>query len=74
MSFPFTVANVTSVTTAREGKNYFRVEALMDQPNARLRPGMEGVAKIDIERRHLIWIWTHRMMNWLRLFVWTYWP
>jgi hypothetical protein len=35
---------------------------------------MEGVAKIDIERRHLFWIWTHRMMNWLRLFVWTYWP
>ncbi len=73
-SFPFTVVNVTSVTTAREGKNYFRVEALMDQANARLRPGMEGVAKVDIERRHLIWIWTHRMVNWLRLFVWTYWP
>lgn len=73
-AFPFTVANVTSVTTAREGKNYFRVEALMDQAHERLRPGMEGVAKIDIEERHLIWIWTHRMVNWLRLFVWTYWP
>lgn len=73
-SFPFTVANVTSVTTAREGRNYFRVEALMDEANARLRPGMEGVAKIDIEERKLIWIWTHRMVNWMRLFVWTYLP
>lgn len=73
-AFPFKVANVTSVTTAREGKNYFRVEALMDQANERLRPGMEGVAKIDIEERRLIWIWTHRMLNWLRLFVWTYLP
>jgi len=73
-SFPFTVANVTSVTTAREGRNYFRVEAMLRAANARLRPGMEGVGKVEIERRRLIWIWTHRLINWARLFVWTYLP
>jgi hypothetical protein len=35
---------------------------------------MEGVAKIRIEERKLLWIWTHKMMNWLRLFFWTWWP
>jgi hypothetical protein len=73
-SFPFTVVNVTSVTTAREGRNYFRVEGLLDQAGDRLRPGMEGVGKIEIERRRLVWIWTHRLTNWVRLFVWTYLP
>ena len=73
-SFPFTVGNVTSVTTAREGKNYFRVEATLENATDRLRPGMEGVAKIDVEPRRLIWIWTHRMVGWLQLFIWNYWP
>jgi len=72
--FRFVVGNVTSVTTAREGRNYFRVEATLDKAIDRLRPGMEGVAKIDVAPRRLIWIWTHRLVNWLRLFIWTYQP
>jgi len=70
----FTVSSITSVTTAREGRNYFRVEALMDFAGDRLRPGMEGVAKVDIDRRLLIWIWTHRLVNWARLLAWNYLP
>jgi len=73
-AFPFKVSNVTSVTTAKEGRNYFRVEALLEGASDRLRPGMEGVGKIEIDRRRLIWIWTHRLVNWVRLFVWTYLP
>jgi len=73
-SFPFTVKSVTSVTTAREGRNFFRVEGALDVANERLRPGMEGVAKVEVERRRLIWIWTHRFVDWARLFVWTHLP
>jgi len=73
-SFPFTVSNVTSVSTAREGRNYFRVEGLLSRASERLRPGMEGVGKIEIERRRLIWIWTHRLLDWVRLFTWRYLP
>ena len=73
-SFDFTVRNVTPVTTSREGRNFFRVEGSIDNPSERLRPGMEGVGKVQIEERKLIWIWTHRMMDWLRLFAWTWLP
>jgi hypothetical protein len=72
--FEFTVRNVTPVTTSRDGRNYFRVEADLDRVTERLRPGMEGIGKIHVEERSLVWIWTHRMMNWLRLFVWTWLP
>jgi RND family efflux transporter MFP subunit len=73
-SFPFTVSNVTSVSTAREGRNYFRVEGMLGRASERLRPGMEGVGKVEIERRRLIWIWTHRLLDWARLFLWRYLP
>ena len=73
-SFPFTVRAETSVTTAKEGRNTFRVEGTLDGASERLRPGMEGVGKIDVEPRRLVWIWTHRLVDWARLFIWTYLP
>ena len=73
-SWAFSVVNVTSVTTAREGRNYFRVEGMLEEPSPRLRPGMEGVGKIEVGERRLIWIWTRRLVTWLRLTAWTYLP
>ena len=70
----FAVEQVTPVSVAREGRNYFRVEAHLLHTPARLRPGMEGVGKIDIERRLLLWIWTHDALDWLRLLLWSWWP
>ena len=73
--FAFTVSRVTPVNTAREGRNYFRVEATLENAaGARLRPGMEGVGKVSIEERKLIWIWTHRFTDWLRLKIWSWLP
>ncbi|HEY5871215.1 MAG TPA: HlyD family efflux transporter periplasmic adaptor subunit, partial [Candidatus Tectomicrobia bacterium] len=71
---PFTVTQLTPVSTAREGRNYFRVEARLAQTPARLRPGMEGIGKIAIDRRLLLWIWTHQAVDWLRLHLWSWLP
>ena len=71
---PLTVEKLTPVSTAREGRNYFRVEARLETTPERLRPGMEGVAKVEIDRRRLIWIWTHQVIDWLRLAVWSWVP
>ncbi len=74
-SYPVSVAKITPVSTAREGRNVFRVEAALDtQAHARLRPGMEGVAKIDIDERRLIGIWTRRLVDWLALKSWAWLP
>ena len=73
-SLPFTVQAITPVTVTREGRNVFRVEALLDRASGRLRPGMEGVGKIDVDRRKLVWIWTHKLVDWLRIAFWTWWP
>ena len=67
---PFVVRLVTSVAHVSEGKNYFRVEASFADGNEQLRPGMEGIGKINVGQRRMVWIWTHGMVNWFRLQLW----
>ena len=70
---PFSVRKITPVSITSEGRNYFRVEAELNaESGKRLRPGMEGIGKIDIEERLLVWIWTHRAIDWLRLTLWSW--
>jgi biotin carboxyl carrier protein len=70
--FPFTVNHLTPIAVSREGRSYFRVEALLGRVSDRLRPGMEGVAKIEVGRRKLIWIATHKLIDWMRLTLWSW--
>ena len=71
---PFTVNKITPVSETQEGRNYFRVEAELEKRLDFLRPGMEGVGKIRIGERKLIWIWSKNLLDWLRLSLWTWWP
>jgi len=73
-NFPIVVEKLTPVSAAEEGRNRFRVEAHLDETHPRLRPGMEGVGKIEIEERRLVWIWTHEAVDWLRLALWKWLP
>jgi RND family efflux transporter MFP subunit len=68
------VERITPISEAKEGKNAFRVEAKLEESSPRLRPGMKGVGKLDVGKRKLIWIWTHRLFDWLRVRLWAYWP
>lgn len=54
----------------KEGENTFKVYAHIENPAAWMRPGMQGEAKIDTEHRRLVWIWTHRLVDFLRLKLW----
>lgn len=70
--FDVTVERITPVSLAAEGRNVFEVEAQLEDPPAMLRPGMEGVAKVFVDQRRLIWIWTHHLIDWLRLKLWVW--
>lgn len=71
---PLTISKVTPVAAAQEGKNFFRVEAKLGEASPRLRPGMEGIGKIEVGRQSLWWILTHSFTDWLRLAVWEWLP
>lgn len=70
----FEVRRVTPVAALADGRNVFRVEAELENTDARLRPGMRGVAKVSIDERRLGAIWTHELARWLRLKLWAWWP
>ena len=74
-NLPIVIGKITPVSTAKEGRNFFRAEAaLQTDPGTRLRPGMEGVGKIDVDTRRLVWIWTRELVNWIRLKWWEWTP
>lgn len=70
----FQVSKITPVSSVEDGLNHFRVEATLADKVSALRPGLEGLGKIDAGQHSLIWIWTHRFTDWLRLSLWRHLP
>ena len=66
----FSVRQITPVSVSQDGRNFFRVEAHLQTASDRLRPGMEGIGKIRVGERKLLWIWTHGLTDWLRWWAW----
>jgi hypothetical protein len=73
-TYRVSVTRVTSVANAEEGRNLFRVEATPLEALPDLRPGMDGVAKIEIGDSTLAWTWTRGLLNWVRQFYWRWTP
>jgi hypothetical protein len=67
---PVVFERLTPVAIAEEGRNRFRGEARPAEAVPGLRPGMTGVAKIAVDERLVIEIWTRGMRDWARLALW----
>ena len=69
---PFTVSTVVPLGAPREGANVFTVYGKVDPKLVPpgWRPGMTGEARIDVGRRTWAWIWTHRLVDFVRLKLW----
>ncbi|PLW82818.1 diguanylate phosphodiesterase [Kineobactrum sediminis] len=75
-SLPIRVDRITPIAAAAEGRNFFEVEASLQDASlpTSLRPGMQGVGKVLVGERKLAWIWTHKIIEWWRMFIWSWWP
>jgi biotin carboxyl carrier protein len=71
-TMPLQVTRITPVATSADGRNFFEVEAKLQTAAPELRPGLIGVAKIEAGTRSWLWIWTHRVTDWLRLTLWSW--
>lgn len=73
--FEFAVTRITPVSTAEDGRNYFLVEGELDSTQLEnFRPGMEGIGKVEIGERRLVWIWTRKAVLWIKMFFWSWVP
>lgn len=68
--FGFKIDRVVPAATPVNGVNSFEVRATIDQAADWLRPGMEGLAKVEVGRRPIWWILTHRISDTIRLWFW----
>ena len=70
-AIPFTVTRVVQVGQPHEGRNVFEVYGRLERREPWMnRPGLQGVARIDAGRERVIWIATHRLVDYVRLALW----
>ena len=71
LKFPIEVERIDPVAVAEEEGNVFLVRALLSEGAGEWwRPGMSGVSKINVGKRNVLWILTHRTIDFLRMFLW----
>lgn len=69
--YPVKIERIEPAATAKEGKNVFIVRCQFEgEPDDWWRPGMSGVCKINTGKRSLMWIITHRTVDYLRMWLW----
>jgi len=66
----FTVLKIRPNSENRHNQNVFVVEAEIPNPDNRLLPGMQGVAKINAGPAKLGWVLVRRLVNWVRMRLW----
>ena len=75
-SFNLVIERVMPVARADAGRNLFeaeaRLEGLSAADAAALRPGLLGMARLDVGKRPLAWLLSHRVIDWLRLQWWSW--
>jgi biotin carboxyl carrier protein len=71
LKFPIALERIEPVAVAEEEGNLFLVRALFSEdPVNWWRPGMSGVAKINVGKRNILWILTHRTVDFFRILLW----
>ncbi|HEX8310466.1 MAG TPA: efflux RND transporter periplasmic adaptor subunit [Chthoniobacteraceae bacterium] len=70
-TYPVKVERVEPVAEIREKGNVFIVRSELTAAHEPWwRPGMSGVCKISVGQRNLLWIISHRTVDFLRLYLW----
>lgn len=71
-SIPIRVSSVIPVAQVKgqEGNQFMITAELLEAPKAWWRPGMTGLARIDVGDKNIAWILTHRVVDSLRLMLW----
>jgi RND family efflux transporter MFP subunit len=68
--YAFTIDRIVPLGEPKEGENVFTVYARLDKQMPSWSPGLAGEARIDIQKKPLGWIWTHKLIEYLKLKLW----
>jgi len=72
VAVPCTIVRVEAATNVIDGENVVVAEAeLSEAPPSWLRSGMSGVARVEVGRRPVWWVWAHRTLSKIRMQFWS---
>jgi len=66
----FVVERINPIAEVVNQRNIFKVRVQLLETHSWMRPGMEGVAKVSVSKRPYAWIWTRKIVNWIRMQLW----
>jgi multidrug resistance efflux pump len=66
----FVVERINPIAEVANQRNVFKVRVKLLETYKWMRPGMEGVAKVSIGKRRYAWIWSRKIVNWIRMKLW----
>ena len=66
----FVVERINPIAEVVNQRNVFKVRVQLHDTYPWMRPGMEGVAKVSVGKRRYVWIWTRKIVNWIRMRLW----
>lgn len=69
-TFAVHVERLVPMARAEGGANTFEVRAALDETSPWMRPGMEGIVKLNTGKRSIAWILTRRIRDTARLWLW----
>jgi hypothetical protein len=71
LKFPIRLIRIQPAAQPKQGENIFLARCeFPGRPEAWWRPGMTGITKLEAGRRSLLWILTHRTVDYLRMLLW----
>ena len=71
LKYPIRIITIEPAAVPKAEGNIFTVRCSVDGgPQPWWRPGMSGLCKLNVQKRTLFWILTHRTMDFLRLKLW----
>jgi multidrug resistance efflux pump len=68
--YPFRIDRIVPQGDSVDGENVFTVYATLEKTAPSWKPGVAGEARIDIQQKPLAWIWTHKLIDYVRLKLW----
>ena len=66
----FVVERINPIAEVVNQRNVFKVRVQLMERYPWMRPGMEGVARVTVGERRYVWIWTRKIVNWIRMKLW----
>lgn len=70
IKFDIQIQQIVPLAEPHNNTNVFEVRAALLNSEPWLRPGMEGIAHLEVGDRPIIWILTHRLTDMIRLWMW----